>query len=462
MYVEIGSKFDLIINSIQDIDTCYGLIDSAIDMCETDDYLVFAIYKFNVMFFNYLDSINNVFLNEKYRNDELYGLVGISPSEKKSLLFSITLQLFELFKENDTISSSNYYLLLCYFVGKKNIIVGVDPIVSENNKDADNSNSVFVDDEVNINQSDISNENNYNVYSDDSLDNLTDDNNIEESVNGLENQQVVTFDENSQEEINNSVSPVEDIISVEDDSIIEDKDFNSVVQSYISNENNQDVNNGVSLDKSVTVDDEDIAHKRFSKFLKYVILYLLFFIVALVLIIILLNSYDDVSKLWLDYNNLLEGVSVDEKMSYIESLEREISEKTASFGNYDEEIKTISDKISSISSDNEALSNELSFKQSELSKKKNTYDELNNKFVKMTLKMIPNVITFNQYPNYPNGCEAVALYILLKYYNVNVSVDRVMDSLPIGKTPYLVDGVLHGGDPNYEFLGDPRSDDGNI
>jgi len=33
---------------------------------------------------------------------------------------------------------------------------------------------------------------------------------------------------------------------------------------------------------------------------------------------------------------------------------------------------------------------------------------------------IPSFPTFHQYPDYPNGCESVALYNLLNFYNVFV------------------------------------------
>ena len=70
---------------------------------------------------------------------------------------------------------------------------------------------------------------------------------------------------------------------------------------------------------------------------------------------------------------------------------------------------------------------------------------------------IKNVVTINQFPKYPNGCELVALDILLKYYGVNVTVDEIISATPIGKTPYYSNGVLYGGNPNYEFLGNPKS-----
>lgn len=84
-------------------------------------------------------------------------------------------------------------------------------------------------------------------------------------------------------------------------------------------------------------------------------------------------------------------------------------------------------------------------------------EKLNLEYESIKSHTINNVITINQYPAYPNGCELVALDILLKYYNVDVSVDDIIIATPIGKTPYYSNGVSYGGDPNYTFLGNPRS-----
>lgn len=70
--------------------------------------------------------------------------------------------------------------------------------------------------------------------------------------------------------------------------------------------------------------------------------------------------------------------------------------------------------------------------------------------------MIESFPTYSQFPNYPNGCESVALYTLLKYHNVSISVDDIIDKLKKGSGPYLLDGILYGGNPEIEFVGDPR------
>ncbi|MBR3630107.1 MAG: C39 family peptidase [Oscillospiraceae bacterium] len=70
-----------------------------------------------------------------------------------------------------------------------------------------------------------------------------------------------------------------------------------------------------------------------------------------------------------------------------------------------------------------------------------------------------DVIEFCQYPDYPTGCESVSLYMLLNYYGVDVTVDRIYDLLPMGAQPYDDEnGVRHGANPEREFVGDPRSE----
>ncbi len=70
-----------------------------------------------------------------------------------------------------------------------------------------------------------------------------------------------------------------------------------------------------------------------------------------------------------------------------------------------------------------------------------------------------DVMEFCQYPDYPTGCESVSLYMLLKYYGVDVTVERIYDLLPMGPQPWVdAQGVRHGANPERAFVGDPRSE----
>lgn len=70
--------------------------------------------------------------------------------------------------------------------------------------------------------------------------------------------------------------------------------------------------------------------------------------------------------------------------------------------------------------------------------------------------MIENFPVYNQYPNYPNGCESIALYNLLRYYNVSVTPEEIVERLKKGDGPYWDGNTLYGGNPEIEFVGDPR------
>ena len=70
-----------------------------------------------------------------------------------------------------------------------------------------------------------------------------------------------------------------------------------------------------------------------------------------------------------------------------------------------------------------------------------------------------DVVEFCQYPDYPTGCESVALYMLLKYYGVQVTVEDIYAMLPMGEQPWEDEnGVRRGANPEREFVGDPRSE----
>ncbi|MBR3628989.1 MAG: C39 family peptidase [Oscillospiraceae bacterium] len=73
------------------------------------------------------------------------------------------------------------------------------------------------------------------------------------------------------------------------------------------------------------------------------------------------------------------------------------------------------------------------------------------------IEVILNVMEYNQHPNYPTGCESVALYMLLKYYGTDVTVEQIVNALPKASLPYTKNGLMYGPDPNKYFVGDPRN-----
>lgn len=110
--------------------------------------------------------------------------------------------------------------------------------------------------------------------------------------------------------------------------------------------------------------------------------------------------------------------------------------------------------------------NSLSMQANNLSTKvndlQNQYNILNNKYNSMlkekqrgTTYLIQNFPTINQYPNYPTGCESVAITILLRYYSINVIPDDIIKNLKKGELPHLEGETRYGGNPELEFVGDP-------
>ncbi|MBR5227227.1 MAG: C39 family peptidase [Clostridia bacterium] len=148
-----------------------------------------------------------------------------------------------------------------------------------------------------------------------------------------------------------------------------------------------------------------------------------------------------------------EVEKLDKEVNQVLSLYLEYNINTDDKNGYIQFIEELKQNIEEKSKDNK----ELKLKKETLT---NKYSALQEKWELLTTYIIPGVTTINQNPRYPNGCEGIALAILLRYYGVNVNIDSVMEALPKGKTPYTENGILYGGNPNYEFLGDPRSIEG--
>ena len=111
----------------------------------------------------------------------------------------------------------------------------------------------------------------------------------------------------------------------------------------------------------------------------------------------------------------------------------------------EKEISNLTITIEELTKEKETLNNELDTLKKE-------YETLEEK----TEYMIKNFPTYNQFPNYPNGCESVALYLMLKYHKVDVTVESIVEKLKKGDAPFRSNGTLYGGDPEVEFVGDPR------
>lgn len=73
---------------------------------------------------------------------------------------------------------------------------------------------------------------------------------------------------------------------------------------------------------------------------------------------------------------------------------------------------------------------------------------------------IKNVPMIYQNPTLPTGCEAASAAMLLQWAGINVSMEDVANALPKGSRPYQSGNILMGGNPDYEFVGDPYKKSG--
>lgn len=181
--------------------------------------------------------------------------------------------------------------------------------------------------------------------------------------------------------------------------------------------------------------------------------------IIIIIILLILNCYllyDSylVNEKVTDLEKQLETSYVEEEyLNLYKSLKKEIGD-----------VDNIDDKIGLLkreyNQNEEAL--EISAKDLENIKKLNNEVEskiiyLENLKKEEQKKIQTNLPTYNQFPKYPTGCESVGLYLLLKYYNVNVSVNDIVTSIKKGSLPYNNNGQIIGGDPEIEFVGDPRN-----
>lgn len=70
---------------------------------------------------------------------------------------------------------------------------------------------------------------------------------------------------------------------------------------------------------------------------------------------------------------------------------------------------------------------------------------------------IKGVPIINQFPELPTGCEATALTMLLRAFDVSITKQEVANKIPRVALPYYKNGIRYGGNPNEGFVGNPYS-----
>ncbi len=142
------------------------------------------------------------------------------------------------------------------------------------------------------------------------------------------------------------------------------------------------------------------------------------------------------------------------------SLLAEKKEKEEKIQQIQEEVRNLENAIMTLDNTMEELEEKKSSLNAEITTLKKTYNTLYVKMQNTPLYQIENFPTFDQRANYPNGCESIALYLLLKYQGVSVTPDEIIAKLKKGDSPYTLNGKKYGADPEIEFVGDPKSKSG--
>ena len=157
------------------------------------------------------------------------------------------------------------------------------------------------------------------------------------------------------------------------------------------------------------------------------------------------------------------------KDNIVSEVEELLSESNLTINDFEKELTILKEKNDELTENYENLNTKVDKLKSDKDNLIAEYTILNSRYeevlrereeeIRRNTIMINGVPTINQYPNYPTGCESVALAILLRYYGVNVSPAEIIASLKKGDKPYLEDGIKYGGNPHLEFIGDPYDGD---
>ena len=157
-------------------------------------------------------------------------------------------------------------------------------------------------------------------------------------------------------------------------------------------------------------------------------------------------------------NNLIQDNKVN--LSKVKETKAKLEEE-ASLVFKEEDIETSfeiqKEKENTLKKEIEILEQDIINLERNLSEVQKQYDKLYKEYQDKNSFYITGVPLINQYPDYPTGCESVALTILLNYYGVLVTPDDIIANLPKGSTPYYKNGKVYGGNPEVEFVGNPYS-----
>ena len=167
---------------------------------------------------------------------------------------------------------------------------------------------------------------------------------------------------------------------------------------------------------------------------------------------LLYGKYDKIS-------NLKDEISSREKVDeeYVTLLDS-ITKEVGSFDKIENKVGLLERNYN----DNEELLGLLEDDLERLQKENNSVEEMIIRIeeeikARERRRYISGNFIYSQFPKYPTGCESVALYLLLRYNGIDASIEGIIDKLKKGELPYENGGVVYGGNPEVEFIGDPRN-----
>ena len=140
------------------------------------------------------------------------------------------------------------------------------------------------------------------------------------------------------------------------------------------------------------------------------------------------------------------------------NIKEEINNKKYVIQEKTDQIENLQNTINDLSEENQNIKEEIEAKQKELNALLEEQRRKEIERLEATTVKIDNEITYSQFPNYPTGCESVSLYILLKYNGIETTPDEIINRLKKGDLPYKIEDEMYGGNPELEFVGDPRND----
>lgn len=140
------------------------------------------------------------------------------------------------------------------------------------------------------------------------------------------------------------------------------------------------------------------------------------------------------------------------------NIKQEINNKKYVIQEKTNQIENLQNTINDLSKENQNIKDEIEIKQRELNELLEEQRRKEIERIEATTVKIQNEITYSQFPEYPTGCESIALKILLEYNGIYTSGDEIINRLKKGQLPYKIEDEMYGGNPEIEFIGDPRND----